>query len=191
MSANLSLLKNLSGFVSNKAGKLFQKLGADADPLVTIVVLCLFNMTVRPLITLSDKNQPKDRKLYAALREGITELIALPTCIFFSRFLGGKLANKFTLNKTPETIQAVKNVFSLGGLVVANFVIPILSTLALDPIMKDVKKRIIKDQTNLNIVSELKPIINNNQLVIQKPIKTQNIWSHYQFTNSTGLTIGK
>lgn len=190
MSTRMSLLKNLSGFVLNKTDKLFHKLGA-ADPLMTIVVLCLFNMTVRPLITLSDKNQPKDRKLYAALREGITELIALPTCIFFSRFLGGKLGTHFALNKTPEGIQAVKNVFSLGGLVVANFVIPILSTLALDPIMKDVKKRIIKDKTNLNVVSESQPIIKTNQFSIPKPLKTQNVWSHYNFTTSPGLTIGK
>lgn len=197
MSVKVSLLNKLSGFASSKIGNVYQKLGADSDPLMTIVVLCLFNMSVRPLITLSDKNQPKERRYYAALRESITEIIALPTCVFFSRYLGGKLANHFSVTKTPEAIQSVKNVFSLAGLVAANFVIPILSTIALDPIMKDVKKRIIKnknvEQNELNVVSETQPSISaiNKSYYTVKPVKAKNIWSHYNFTTSNGLTIGK
>lgn len=179
--------------LASRAESVFTKLGTNPDPLITIVTLCLFNATVRPLITLSDKNQPKERRYYAALREAVTEMIALPTCVFFARFVGGALAQKFAANKTEEVISGVKNVFSLGGLLVANFVIPILSTKALDPIMKDVKKRIIKDQQNHKLDITSQSDLNNTVIVppAPKPLPpgVSNVWQHYHFTNSSSMKV--
>ena len=177
---------------ANKIAPSIKKLGSSPDPFFTIAVLCIFNATVRPLITLSDKNQPKERKYYAALREFVTELVALPTCAFFARYLGGKLAGHFA--KAPNTVSAVKNVFSMGGLLVANFTIPILSNIILEPIMKDVKKKIKADnKTQLNVISESnnQPLQTINPIPVQSPQKVQNIWSYYNFTNKKGLTIGQ
>lgn len=187
---SLTVVKNLA----SRAEKVFTSLGSNPDPLITIIALCLFNATVRPLITLSDKNQPKERRYYAALREAVTEMIALPTCVLFARGIGGMLANKFATSKSPEVISGVKNVFSLLGLVAANFVIPILTTIALDPIMKDVKKRIVKDKQQhptLDITSQSPlnntPVLPPNPATL--PASVNNVWQHYQFMNSTSMKV--
>lgn len=202
MSPNVSILKNLSSSIAPKAEKLFTKLGSNPDPLITIIALCGFNMTVRPLITLSDKNQPKERKIYAAVREFLTELVALPTCVIMSRVLGGALAKKFI--QAPNTINAVKNVFSLGGLVLANFLIPIFTNIALQPIMKDVKKKMIENKKaeisqnnisqkqSLNVISESQvsaPTVYQPKQTIS-PTKVTNIWEYYNLTNLSNLKIG-
>ncbi|MEW5819966.1 MAG: hypothetical protein AB1782_07220 [Cyanobacteriota bacterium] len=200
MSSTGSIINSLRSSIAPRTEKLFTKLGSSPDPLITIIALCAFNMTVRPLITLTDKNQPKDRRIYAALREAVTEIIALPMCVLMARVIGGRLAQQFT--KAPNTIGAVKNVFSLAGLVVANFIIPIIATVALDPIMKDVKKRIVKNNelfeksinksTNLNIISKSQMVnpIPAKQLSVRHPHSSTNIWNYYNLNTSGKLKIG-
>jgi hypothetical protein len=189
------VLNRLPSAISKNAEKFLHKLGSNPDPLFTIVALCLFNMTLRPLITLSDQNQPKERKLYAALREFVTELIALPVCVIMSRLAGGMLAKRFA---KPENIEAVKNVFSFAGLLLANFTIPILGTLALDPLMGKAKKLLnaeekpdMKPTQKLNIVSET-PVIPVKQApssIIEQSIPSKNIWNYYNFEHSQRMKV--
>lgn len=159
---------NLSALIK----KGITKLGSSPDPIFTIVALCTFNMTLRPLITLSDKKQPKSKRIYAAMREFATELIALPTCVIFARGTAGFMAKKFA---RPENIKSVKNVFSLLGLVAANFLIPIITTKTLHPAMK--RLNLTEDKIrceSLNPKTSLNTVVNNNQ-TIYKSIPINNL----------------
>jgi len=186
----------MSTLIAKNAKNFYGKLGSNPDPLFTIVALCLFNMTLRPLITLSDPNQPKERKMYAAMREFVTEALAMPICIIMSRLAGGVLAKKFA---RPENINKVKNVFSFAGLLLANFTIPIVGTLIMDPLMNKLKKNpkfkveedVTKEKPSLDIVSKAEDL-NIQQPKPVAPVKipvNDNIWQHYRFESSQGLRI--
>lgn len=70
-------------------------IGKKNNPLYTVVPIAICKGIFRPLFTMGDKKQDKESKKYTAIREGATELVAIPTYIGMSA-LTAKLAPKFS-----------------------------------------------------------------------------------------------
>ncbi|MFA7658988.1 MAG: hypothetical protein WCY19_06110 [Candidatus Gastranaerophilaceae bacterium] len=128
----------LKNFIENKCNLLGQKNKA----VYTVVSIALFKGIFRPIFTMNDKKQdPKSRK-YAAIREGATELIAVPTYILLS-WATEKLAPKFAFgDKSIVEIfdrsksNAKSTLGFLGVCLAALVVIPGLCNLAMPHILK-------------------------------------------------------
>src|SRR5574344_232190 len=75
--------------------KICETLGKANLPVYTVAAVATFKGILRPTFTMMDKKQEPKTKKYAAIREGATELIAIPTYIGMS-WLTQKLAPAFS-----------------------------------------------------------------------------------------------
>lgn len=118
--------------------KALEKLGKANLPVYTVAAVAVFKGVLRPAFTMMDKKQDPDTKKYAAVREGATELIAIPTYISLS-WLTQKLAPAFSPSgKTAGTLlHNTKSTLGFVGVCFAAlYAIPRLCNVAMPLFMK-------------------------------------------------------
>ena len=115
-------------------------LGKANEPVYTVVAVACFKGILRPIFTMMDKHQDPETKKYAAIREGSTELIAIPTYLTLS-WAVQKFAPAFAVDKTiGRTLEHSKRTLGfLGVCVAALYVIPKLCNVAMPHVMKAFK----------------------------------------------------
>ncbi len=121
-------------------GKLCETLGKANEPVYTVVAVACFKGILRPIFTMMDKHQDPETKKYAAIREGSTELIAIPTYLSLS-WAVQKFAPAFAVDKTiGRTLEHSRRTLGfLGVCVAALYVIPKLCNVAMPHVMKALK----------------------------------------------------
>ena len=158
----------MSNFIKN----LCSKLGNNSKPLYPILAISCANGIFRPTFTMMKKGENPESKKYAALREGITEVVAMPT-YFVTGILGAKLGEKIAVKaheadiakriKAGEVISetvkqelkasAIKKGQAGLGLIAicfaAGVVIPALCSVVVTPVMKRIGKK--PEQKTLDI----------------------------------------
>ncbi|HIS36021.1 TPA: hypothetical protein IAC10_05250 [Candidatus Scatousia excrementigallinarum] len=77
------------------------KLGENNKPTYAVVAIAAVKGICRPTFTMMDKTEKPETKKYTALREGLTELIAIPVYLACG-YLAGKCSPLFTKNVTKE-----------------------------------------------------------------------------------------
>ena len=105
--------------------------GANNKATYSIIAIAIAKGIFRPIFTLSDKNESKETKRYAALREGVTELIAIP-----SYLASDKIATKIAKEKVKFPWQlemAEKNSRFVGLCLTTLVVIPGLCSCFVKP----------------------------------------------------------
>ena len=166
--------------VNSTLEKLCTSLGKNNKPTYVVMAIATVKGICRPLFTMMDKKENPDTKKYTAIREGLTEIIAIPV-YWASGEIAGKLANVFakpknfmdkTLYKqyknnmrTPEVVKAFedakvlaennlpkmnKNLMFMGVCGAALFVIPALCSVAIKPIMSKIQKNNSKKSLDIN-----------------------------------------
>ncbi len=159
---------SFNSFIKN----ICSKLGNNSKPLYPILAISCANGIFRPTFTMLKKGENPESKKYAALREGITEVVAMPT-YFVTGILGAKLGEKIAVKaheadiakriKAGEVISetvkqemkasAIKKGQAGLGLIAicfaAGVVIPALCSVVVTPIMKRIGKK--PDQKPLDI----------------------------------------
>ncbi len=122
-------------------GKLCETLGKANEPVYTVVAVACFKGILRPIFTMMDKHQDPETKKYAAIREGSTELIAVPTYLFLS-WAVQKLAPAFAPDKTiGRTLEHSQRTLGfLGVCFAALYAIPKLCNVAMPHVMKAFKR---------------------------------------------------
>lgn len=189
--------------LANAAEKVFKYFGTKTDPLLAVLIIAGCKAIFRPTFTLADKHQPQDRKNYTALREFLTELVAVP-----SYFIMSKLSkNDFMSNKLTNNVGNVKNtkeVLSfLGICLTAGLIIPALCNVIITPVMKKFQQ--YQDSKKVLVKVEPKTF---NDFILQEninyiPVKTINSQpftnfkgvnkasgSYYNFNSVSGMRIG-
>lgn len=139
----------------------------ESDNGATIVAcsIALFKGIFRPLFTMMDKQSDPETKKYAAFREGLTEVAALP--IYASiPFLIGKAMDKFY---NGAEAKKVKQNAKFLGICVATLIIPAVCNIIQPPIMNAYKKHEAakKNKLGLDVTSESNmqpPLVVNNQV---------------------------
>ena len=156
-------------------------LGKNNNPAYVVVAIATVKGICRPMFTMMDKNESPETKKYAALREGLTEVIAIPTYLTCGA-LAGKCAALF---KDPAKSEIAKH----------NLRFPGLCSLVIKPFTDKIlgKQPDKKPNTkNLDITSKVEePALKNpiaatgkiGKLPLQQPVSIST------FTNS-GMRVG-
>jgi len=125
---------------TTRLGKICDSLGENPKAIYPVMLIALVKGICRPTFTMMDKTEKPETKKYTALREGLTELIAIPT-YFVCGELAAYVAKKLKFKNVPEDVntslvkRASKNMEFIGVCTAALFVIPALCSVAIKPIM--------------------------------------------------------
>ena len=143
---------------------LCSKLGGNSKSIYPILAISAANGIFRPTFTMMKKGENPESKKYAALREGITEVVAMPTYFAvgmlgekFGKMIAEKAVDKDILKREAagETIaDAVKKEMKLAagkkgasGLqlislcIAAGIIIPAVCSAVVTPIMSKIGKK--------------------------------------------------
>lgn len=122
-----------------------RKLGESNKATYAVVAIATAKGIFRPIFTMADKHEEKETKKYAAIREGLTEVVAIPTYIGVGKlaeFIAGKLKGL-----SPEKLEVAKhNANFIGVCVAALFVIPALASIVTKPFSKKVQNKPAQEQ---------------------------------------------
>ncbi len=160
------------------------KLGTNNKPTYVVMAIATVKGICRPIFTMMDKKENPETKKYTAIREGMTEIIAIPV-YWASGELAGKLAHSLAkpknfMNKdiykqhkngriTPEVAKAFenarklaennlpkinKNLMFIGVCGAALFVIPALCSVAIKPLMGVIQKNNQPKHIDINTLNE-------------------------------------
>ncbi len=115
----------------------FLRLGNLRKPIYPVMMIAAGKGIFRPMFTMMDKKEEPETKRYTAIREGLTELIAIPTYYFCGK-ASASLSRLF-----PPKLQgnAATNLMFIGVCGAALFAIPALCSVAIKPIMDAIHKK--------------------------------------------------
>lgn len=167
------------------------KLGEKNKATYAIVATATANGIFRPTFTMLKKDENPETKRYAALREGITEALAIPTyiaCGEIAAKLGENIAEKakikqlksegkdITTEESKRIIQATKNkgkagLMLIGVCVAASVVIPAMCSVLVTPIMKQINQATHKKSLGIKetAISPPKEPVTLNPTKISRP----------------------
>ena len=168
-----------------------KSLGENNKPTYVVMAIAAVKGICRPAFTMMDKTENPETKKYTALREGLTEVIAIPA-YWGCGELAGKLAKKAFNSDKALANRAEKNLMFIGVCTAALFVIPALCSVAIKPIMHKIGLKAPEDKDdskNITTPAESK------QNAISKPQASfnNNIYPRMStFTSrpQTGLRVG-
>lgn len=137
--------------------------------------IAVFKGIFRPLFTLMDKKSDPETKKYAAMREGLTEVAALPLYAI-TPWLAGKLVEKF-LKEPDEIVKGrMKTNAKFLGIAAATLIIPAVCNIIQPPIMAAFKKsqaakktQMAENMPNTNTLN--KPSFSGNPLPVRNSSK--------------------
>ena len=140
--------------------RIFVKLGENNKPTYAVMAIAVVKGIARPIFTMTDKHADPETKKYTAIREGLTEVVAIPT-YFACGELASKVAGKLKFDHLPtEEAQkyarknAQQNFMFLGVCLAALVVIPALASLTIKPFMKKIQDKNTKKKFD-NIENKL------------------------------------
>lgn len=191
---------------SKKLENICTALGKNNKPTYVVMAIATVKGICRPLFTMMDKKENPETKKYTAIREGLTEVIAIPV-YFACGELAGKFANKLgkpknfmdsnlynrymSGDKSEEVLNAFKkatemaedkkprmnkNLMFLGVCTAALFVIPALCSVAIKPLMNSIQQKGKKEKKDI-----VEPVLNKQPLNVRKNYMYNN---NYQGLNS-------
>ena len=195
----------------NVLEKQLTKFGSSNSPTFVAMSIAAAKGIFRPIFTMSDKKESLETKRYTALREGLTEIIAIPI-YFISGVISQKVAEtlaneKYFISKdiykkyklgeqTPEIKNAIEhaknlaavnlpkiksNAAFIGVCASALFVIPMICSITIKPIMDKLEKRIGAQQTAKPTV----PKVSKTRTERNNPI-----FSGYAMVNHYDMKVG-
>ncbi len=158
---------------TNRLGKICDALGTNPKATYPVMLIALVKGICRPTFTMMDKTEKPETKKYTALREGLTEFIAIPTYLVCGE-VAARIAKKLKFKNVPPDVntslvkRASKNMMFIGVCTAALFIIPALCSVAIKPIMDKFmpqKPKNNKPQIDTNMANKIttlnKPDINS------------------------------
>ncbi len=179
--------------VAGKLKNLCKNLGENCKPTYVVVAIAAVKGICRPLFTMMDKHEEPKTKKYTAIREGLTEVIAIPVYLVLGE-LSAKCA-KFLPKDLQKT--GAKNAMFLGVCASALFVIPGLCSVAIKPIMdtffKDDSSN-KKSDKKLDVTSQVPKIYSLTEIqpaqTVSQPINRIQRPVFQTFSNNVGTRVG-
>src|SRR5574344_431520 len=121
-------------------------------------LIAVFKGTFRPIFTMTDKYQDPKTKKFAAIREGITEVAALPLYAGVPT-LAGWAVKKFYKGKLTDRVETNAKFL---GVAAATIIIPFVCNIIQPPIMKALKKHDEAKNAVNNPIQPQTEVGNNN-----------------------------
>lgn len=162
----------------------FRYLGENENSATLVACsIAIFKGIFRPLFTMMDKKQDPDAKRYAAIREGLTELAALPIYAAVPIVIG-KLMDKYYKGEFKKNVKMNAKFL---GICAATLIIPAVCNVVQPPVMKAYKKhqdaKSAKMGLDVNSVDDSSVNI-QNPVNIAKPVAPVNTAFQGTFKNS-------
>lgn len=175
--------------------RICESIGRDNNPAYAVVAIATAKGIFRPLFTMMDKKESPETKKYTALREGLTEIIAIPTYLACGALAGKGAA----LVKDAEKAKKAKhNLRFVGVCAAALIVIPGLCSCVVKPFTDKIFHKNEKDEpARLDVTSKTNDIdtkkvqLSQTGNISQRP-NTAPIYRSYDlasFTNN-GMRVG-
>ncbi len=205
--------------ISKTLEKICTSMGNNNKPTYVVMAIATVKGICRPMFTMMDKKENPETKKYTAIREGLTEIIAIPVywacgevagklSHLFAKpenFMDKKLYASFKAGKlTPEVVKAYenakvlaennlpkmnKNLMFMGVCGAALFVIPALCSVAIKPLMNKIQG----NKAQKNKVTEIKPQASPQFFGYNSQIRNndafRNVRSVYRGSDS-GMRVG-
>lgn len=159
---------SIKNVVKDAMKKIFVKLGENNKPTYAVMAIAVVKGIARPIFTMTDKHADPESKKYAALREGLTEVVAIPT-YWASGELASKVADKLNFDHLPKDKQiyaresARQNFMFIGVCTAALLVIPALASLTIKPFMKKLQEK----------KSNNKEVLEKQNINVESPVEKQ------------------
>lgn len=175
--------------ITNSIKKLCANLGKNNKSTYSVVAIATANGIFRPTFTMMKKGEDPQSKKYAALREGLTELIAIPSYLLCGE-LAGKCGEKIAKKSADKELEQMakqgkplsdkaKEIFRnsrikdskaslmlIGVCIAAGLVIPALCSAVVKPVMNKLNKK--QEPKKLDIKENAVP-----ETVVIKPVTNQ------------------
>ena len=184
--------------------KICESLGKNNKSIYPMVAIATANGIFRPTFTMLKKGENPESKKYAALREGLTEVIAVPTywacgelaakCgkIITSKAIDKKISDLEKTGKilTTEAKNEMKSsaikkgqagLMLIGVCTAAGIIIPGLCSLVVKPIME----KIGKPKTSLDVTSQAPQT--KTYFSVNPPAQTKTIYKNFSLG---GMKVG-
>ena len=87
--------------------EILTNLGKNNKPTYAVMAIAVVKGIARPLFTMTDKHADPETKKYTAIREGLTEVVAIPT-YFACGELASKVADKLKRTSIRKTERKTK-----------------------------------------------------------------------------------
>lgn len=164
--------------LANKFRNICIKLGENNKPTYAVMAIATVKGIARPTFTMMDKHEDPETKKYTALREGLTEVVAIPA-YWGCGELAAKIAKQMKVSPEKQAL-AGHNFMFLGVCAAALFVIPALASIAIKPFMgmiqgdKNKKKEAPQEEHKLDI----------KENEIDNSVKTVSIQQPHEFTQT-------
>lgn len=179
--------------LTNGIKRIFESIGKDNNPAYVVVAIATAKGICRPIFTMMDKKESPETKKYTALREGLTEVIAIPTYLACGALAGKGAA----LVKDPAKAKMAKhNLRFLGVCAAALVIIPGLCSVIIKPFTDMIFHKNKKNEpARLDVTSQAPDIdISRNQKVgnVSQMPKTNPMFRSYNidaFANN-GMKVG-
>lgn len=177
--------------LANTTAKIIDSIGKNNKPIYAVVAVACANAIFKPLTSLTDKKEKPETKKYAAAREFLTEVVAIPTYIGCAE-IAQHFAKAF---KNPEkATKAKSNLSFIGVCIAAIFVIPALCSAIIAPLTNRIfnKKDIKEEPAKLDVTSQapvIKTIDKPNKDVEGNIEKPYNNYGMQVFANRGGLKV--
>lgn len=121
--------------------KTFEFMGDNPDSAVYVAVaIAIFKGIFRPIFTMTDKKSDPETKKYTAIREGLTEGIAVPVYIAVPMIAEKLIVKNFFNKADPVTKKAVTANVKFIAVLASTAIIPAVCNLVQPPIMEAYKK---------------------------------------------------
>lgn len=164
--------------------------GENPNGAITVTVaLSTCKGIFRPIFTLKDKKQDPESKKYAAIREFLTEVIAVPLYIAIP-FYTGKLVEKVLKTDNVNQNKRMETNAKFIGVCLAALAIPFVCNIVQPPIMEAIKKRAAekKAKKGLDVTSAADV---QTPTVIAKPVTPVNSSLYKTFpVSNAGMRVG-
>ena len=182
--------------IINSIKETCRSLGKNNKPTYVVMAIAAVKWICRPAFTMMDKTEDPKTKKYTALREGLTEAIAIPA-YWGCGELAAKLANHVFKDEALAK-RAEKNLMFLGVCTAALVVIPGLCSAVIKPIMDKLGLKAPvkgeKPQQQVQQPEQAQAVLNTPQQ-FKKPIQQKDVYKptmngYMARPNMSGLRVG-
>ncbi len=118
--------------------KIVDSVGKNNRPVYAVVAVATANAIFKPLSTLMDKKESPETKKYTALREFLTECVAIPTYLACS-WGAERFSKKF--HNADRAAKAKSNLGFIGVCLAASIVIPAVCSVVIKPMTDMIYRR--------------------------------------------------
>ena len=142
--------------------------------------IAVFKGIFRPIFALTDKKTDPETRKYTAIREGLTEIAALPLYAV-TPWIAGKIADALAKDVDKFTKNRIKTNAKFLGVCAATVIIPAVCNVIQPPIMNYIKTRQDAKKQKTEVAFEGR---NNLTNPIKTVNSTSNVYANY------GMRVG-